>query len=78
MRRHATFQEDIYLVFSGMTEDGRATVHVYRNPLVRWVWLGGFVMFLGTVLTLIPNRSPTRRAAATSSAAPQGAALEAV
>ena len=78
VRRHATFQEDIYLVFSGMTEDGRATVHVYRNPLVRWVWLGGFVMFLGTVLTLIPNRSPTRRAAATSSAAPQGAVLEAV
>ena len=63
VRRHATFQEDIYLVFSGITEDGRATVHVYRNPLVRWVWLGAFVMFLGTVLTLLPNRSPVRRAA---------------
>ena len=74
VRRHATFQEDIYLVFSGITEDGRATVHVYRNPLVRWVWLGAFVMFLGTVLTLLPNRSPVRRAAT----APDGAALEAV
>ena len=74
VRRHATFQEDIYLVFSGVTEDGRATVHVYRNPLVRWVWLGAFVMFLGTVLTLLPNRSPVRRAAT----APGGAALEAV
>jgi len=75
VRRHATFQEDIYLVFSGVTEDGRATVHVYRNPLVRWVWLGAFVMFLGTVLTLLPNRSPVRR---TATAAPDGTALEAV
>ena len=74
VRRHATFQEDIYLVFSGITEDGRATVHVYRNPLVRWVWIGAFVMFLGTVLTLLPDRSPVRRA----ETAPRGAALEAV
>ncbi len=56
VRRHATFREDIYLVFSGMTEDGRATIHVYRNPLVRWVWIGGFIMFLGTLLTLLPDR----------------------
>ncbi len=76
VRRHATFQEDIYLVFSGVTEDGRATVHVYRNPLVRWVWIGALVMFLGTVLTLLPNRSPVRRATATT--APSGTAMEAV
>ena len=63
VRRHATFREDIYLVFSGLTEDGRATVHMYRNPLVRWVWLGGFVMFLGTVLTLLPDRRGMRVAA---------------
>ena len=75
VRRHATFQEDIYLVFSGMTEDGRATIHVYRNPLVRWVWIGGLVMFLGTLLTLLPGR--TRHAAAPAAARP-AAALEAV
>ncbi len=62
VRRHATFREDMYLVFSGMTDDGRATIHVYRNPLVRWVWLGGLVMFLGTILTLLPGRRETRAA----------------
>ena len=62
VRRHATFQEDIYLVFSGMTDDGRATIHVYRNPLVRWVWIGGLVMFLGTLLTLLPGRLEARAA----------------
>ncbi len=61
VRRHATFREDIYLVFSGMTTDGRATIHVYRNPLVRWVWIGGFIMFLGTLLTLLPD--PRRQTA---------------
>ncbi len=63
VRRHANFREDIYMVFSGLTDDGRATIHVYRNPLVRWVWLGGLVMFLGTVLTLLPGRDPRARAA---------------
>ncbi len=60
VRRRATFREDMYLVFSGMTDDGRATIHVYRNPLVRWVWLGGLVMFLGTILTLLPDRREAR------------------
>ena len=62
VRRHATFTEDLYLVFSGVTDDRRATIHVYRNPLVRWVWIGGLVMFLGTILTLLPGRPPNRPA----------------
>ncbi len=80
VRRHATFQEDIYLVFSGMTEDGRATVHVYRNPLVRWVWIGGLVMFLGTLLILLPGRIEARSAdrSARTAPPPRSAPLEAV
>ncbi len=72
VRRHATFREDMYLVFSGMTGDGRATIHVYRNPLVRWVWLGALVMFLGTLLTLLPDRREIR-----TLRAPAGAGMEA-
>jgi cytochrome c biogenesis factor len=26
------------------------------NPLVIWVWIGGVVMFLGTLLALVPSR----------------------
>ncbi len=66
VRRHATFREDIYLVFSGLTDSGQATIHVYRNPLVRWVWIGGLVMFLGTLLTLLPGRLPARPRARTA------------
>ncbi|MGA7785601.1 MAG: hypothetical protein WB997_13245, partial [Candidatus Acidiferrales bacterium] len=26
--------------------------------LVKWVWFGGLVVVLGTILALIPNRAP--------------------
>jgi cytochrome c-type biogenesis protein CcmF len=51
--------EDIYLVFAGMAEDsGRAVIQAYINPLVSWVWIGGFVMVLGTLIALFPSRAP--------------------
>ena len=56
VRRYSTFREDLYLVFSGVTEEDKATVQVYLNPLVRWVWVGGIVMFLGTIVIMIPNK----------------------
>jgi cytochrome c-type biogenesis protein CcmF len=56
VRRHSTFREDLYLVYAGRTDEGRATVQAYLNPLVRWVWVGGLVTFLGTILTMVPNR----------------------
>jgi cytochrome c-type biogenesis protein CcmF len=52
-------QEDVYLVFAGMSDDNRrAVLHVYLNPLVNWVWLGGFVVVLGTLIALVPSRAP--------------------
>jgi cytochrome c biogenesis factor len=31
-------------------------IQVFINPLVEWVWIGGVVMFLGTLLALVPSR----------------------
>jgi hypothetical protein len=31
-------------------------LHAYLNPLVKWIWLGGIVVVLGTLVTLLPNR----------------------
>ena len=31
-------------------------IHAYLNPLVKWIWFGGIVVVLGTLLALIPNR----------------------
>jgi len=33
------------------------TVHAFINPLVKWVWWGGMVVVMGTIVALVPNRA---------------------
>jgi len=33
------------------------TLHVFINPLVKWVWWGGMVVVMGTIVALVPNRA---------------------
>ncbi|MGH7535003.1 MAG: cytochrome c-type biogenesis CcmF C-terminal domain-containing protein, partial [Gemmatimonadales bacterium] len=53
-------QEDLYLTFAGVI--GGTEEAVYRitiNPLVWWVWFGGFVLAFGGVVTMWPGSGPT-------------------
>jgi cytochrome c-type biogenesis protein CcmF len=53
----STLAEDLYVVLAGGDQDtGKAIVQVFINPLVAWVWIGGVVMLLGTLLALVPSR----------------------
>ena len=68
---YSTLREDLYVVFAGLSPDTQIPViHAYLNPLVKWIWLGGVVVVLGTLVTLLPNRravlalSPTQEPAA--------------
>ncbi|MBI2838504.1 MAG: heme lyase CcmF/NrfE family subunit [Acidobacteria bacterium] len=62
---HSTMKEDLYLVFAGRTDDEqRAIIQVYLNPLVRWVWLGGALFVLGTLIALMPDKLGTGRSRA--------------
>lgn len=56
----STWRDDLYVVLAGYdNEKGSATFSVYVNPLVRWLWIGGWVMALGTVLAFVPlSRQP--------------------
>jgi cytochrome c-type biogenesis protein CcmF len=48
---------DLYVVYAGRSpESGRPAVHAYLLPLVKWIWFGGIVVVLGTILALLPNR----------------------
>ena len=48
---------DLYVVMAGMDQgSGKAIIHVIINPLVQWVWIGGLIVLLGTILALIPSR----------------------
>lgn len=47
---------DVYVVLAEPTDDGRFGVHVYINPLVQFIWGGGFVILAGLALSLSGRR----------------------
>ncbi len=54
---YSTLRDDLYVVYAGQSPDNQAPViHAYLNPLVKWIWLGGCIVVLGTIVTLLPNR----------------------
>ena len=58
---YSTLQEDLYVVLTAIEPDGSATLKIYRNPLVNWIWLGGWTFLVGTLLIMWPH--PERPAA---------------
>ena len=55
----STMQEDLYVVYAGRSPDSnQPVIHAYLNPLVKWIWLGGVVLVIGTGLAMLPNRQP--------------------
>jgi cytochrome c-type biogenesis protein CcmF len=57
VRMHHTPLEDVYVVFANIKEDtNKAVMQVWINPLVSFVWLGGYVLAIGTIITMLPNR----------------------
>ena len=53
------WKDDLYVILSGLSplREGQATVKVMVRPLIGWIWIGGLVMVLGTLLALWPLRS---------------------
>ena len=49
--------EDLYLNFAGVSSDNqRAVVQAYVFPLVSWIWIGFWVLAMGTIVCLIPSK----------------------
>jgi len=66
-------REDVFLALLDVPEEpgDPAVVRVVLQPLVTWLWIGGGVMALGTVLAAFPGR---RRRPTEPVSAPSGAA----
>jgi cytochrome c-type biogenesis protein CcmF len=59
----STVGEDFYIILAGWEADGNnATFKVYLNPLVNWLWFGGFVFIFGTLVAAWPDAEAERRA----------------
>jgi cytochrome c-type biogenesis protein CcmF len=48
---------DLYMNLLAFERDGStATVHVIVEPLIVWIWIGGFIVALGALIGLRPGR----------------------
>jgi len=48
---------DIYSIFNGIdAENDVAYFKIMINPLVNWVWIGGYIFVLGTLIALFPTK----------------------
>ena len=50
--------KDIYLTLEPPVrqDSGTAKIKVFIKPMILWLWVGGFMMGLGTLLALFPGR----------------------
>jgi cytochrome c-type biogenesis protein CcmF len=50
--------EDLYLNYAGMSADGsKAVLQAYVFPLVNWIWIGYWVVLIGTLICLTPSKT---------------------
>ncbi|MEX2228992.1 MAG: cytochrome c-type biogenesis CcmF C-terminal domain-containing protein [Dehalococcoidia bacterium] len=68
-----SFARDLYVFIQGWDESLTAEFQAFVNPLVRWLWIGGAVYVLGTVIALAPRREPARERAASPAGATERA-----
>jgi len=56
----STLEDDFYVMLVGWETTGMqgVTFKVYHNPLVSFIWLGGLVFILGTMVAAWPDRDP--------------------
>jgi cytochrome c-type biogenesis protein CcmF len=53
-----SLRDDLYVVLGNLSKpSGRASIQVYVNPLVSWIWLGVVVLIFGAIISLWPSVS---------------------
>jgi len=52
----SSLKEDLYAILVGYDAQGNATFKILVNPLVAWIWAGGFAMCLGIAIIFWPER----------------------
>jgi cytochrome c-type biogenesis protein CcmF len=54
----SNLKEDLYVVLASLDADGLAAFQVLVTPMVVWLWIGGLVLIIGTLIAAWPARSP--------------------
>ena len=58
---HTNLLRDLYIVLGDGNEKDGWVVRVYYNPLVVWIWIGAFVIFLGGLFSINTNLKILKR-----------------
>lgn len=53
---HTSISGDLYLVMGDDATNGGVTARFYFNPLVRLIWIGALIMFIGGIFSLSDRR----------------------
>ncbi len=58
----SNISDDLYLILSGFSElkENQATLKILVRPMVMWMWVGGLVILLGTIVAVWPFRQKGR------------------
>ena len=51
---HSTWSRDLYTILHGAAGVRQAELTLVINPLVRWIWLGGWLFLVGRAVRLWP------------------------
>ncbi len=56
----STMEDDLYVLLVDWESISSAgvTFKIFRNPLVNWLWVGGLIFILGTLVAAWPDRDP--------------------
>lgn len=58
----SNLKEDLYVVLASLEPDGLAAFQVLVNRMVVWLWIGGVVLIIGTLVAAWPGQAWGRRA----------------
>lgn len=56
----STMDDDLYLLLVDWEEfnSNQATLKLFHNPLINWLWVGSFVLILGMLVAAWPDQEP--------------------
>jgi len=62
---------DLYVLLENVQGPAQATIHIFVNPLVTFVWAGGLLMLIGGIICWWPERRRARTARSTGMVPPE-------
>lgn len=68
---HSAWRGDLYAIFDVGSDDDTVSVTLIDNPMMRWLWFGGWIMGFGGLIRLWPVGRRTASALAVSPTADQ-------